>query len=303
MPYNSDCACCKKEVSLRAGRKISGISCNRCVDYYHLSCVKIDKAIKNILDNANIFWVCQACIDAVQEFMNDGRENHISASDVTQKTNLQLPPKSTEAWVNVANGSSPRAADTTAKPVATFNRFAPLEQNDQGEDCVQVIGDSMVRGLPVTTNITKKRKLITSCHPGARIERVTAVLETEEVQGPTIVSVGTNDVGSAPLTELKERYKRLLKVIRERRVPSVMVGVLPRCFASPKWRSQALYINRWLSEQCSNLGIHFIDLWDNYAFKSWMYTFDGVHLSYRGKSFLGDVLGELLDAITLKNFR
>ena len=175
--------------------------------------------------------------------------------------------------------------------------------DNQEEDYVQIVGDSMLRGLPVTKNLMKKRKSLTSCHPGARIERVTAVLETEEVRGPTIVSVGTNDVGTVPLTELKDRYNKLLKVMKDRRVPSVLVGVLPRCFASPKWRSQSLYINRWLSEQCSNLGIHFVDLWDDFAFKSWMYTFDGVHLSYQGRNFLGVVLGELFDAITLKNFR
>ena len=50
--FNSDCAECKREVSLRFGRKISGINCARCDDYYHLSCLDIDKAVKK-------FWTAQ----------------------------------------------------------------------------------------------------------------------------------------------------------------------------------------------------------------------------------------------------
>ena len=238
--------------------------------------------------------------------MNGGCKNKTANSVVTQKIKEQLPPKTTEAWVNVTQGSKPRASDTKEKPVASYNMFASLELSDldeQEEAYVQIIGDSMVRGLPVTNNMVKKKKHITSCHPGARIDRITSVLEIEEVQGPTIVSVGTNDVGSDTLKELKDKFRKLLKAIEDRRVPSVMVGILPRCFASPKWRSRALYINRWLSEQCSILGVHFVDLWDNFAFKSWMYASDGVHLNYQGKNFLGSVLGELLNAITQKNFR
>ena len=185
------------------------------------------------------------------------------------------------------------------QPVAleTRNSFAALSSADtpDSEPGIVIVGDSMVRDQGAIFHRRSKKRAFVSCLPGAGIERVAESLPS--VHSPlqaTVVSVGTNDVCDSSLAELRIKFRALLSRLRERRSPCILLGVLPRLRSSREWNSRAKELNRWLHEQCVERGIEFVNLWNYFENRKYLYKPDGVHLMTKGKEYISDVLLELL---------
>ena len=210
------------------------------------------------------------------------------------------PPRGREelGWRVVKGSAKPPSTVFASRspPIPTSNRFDGLEEDEADTDSeILFVGDSMIRGLGSIFPKKTGRRCRAVCLPGAGVERVTQSLSVSEGNlSPTVVVTGTNDVASFSSEALKRRYGDLLRELKERRSPSVLVGILPRMSAGGEWSSRAIGVNRWLAGQCSSLGVSFLDLWGYFAWRPYLYRRDGIHLTDEGKAFIADALGDLL---------
>ena len=213
---------------------------------------------------------------------------------VVPKERVDSPRKNEAEWRVVKSPLTPKPV-IQPTPLETSNRFECLreEELDTSAD-ILIVGDSLVRGQGTIFSRRTGRRCRTVCLPGAGVTQATEVLtEWREMTNPVIVHVGSNDVGSLPSEALKRKYRELLLKLRERRSPSVLVGILPRMATGSEWSSRALSMNAWLSSQCSAMGITFFDPWEYFVWRRFLYRSDGVHLTDSGKRFIADALGDL----------
>ncbi len=78
MPHNSDCGVYKVEVV--GGDR--AVACGNCDDWYHTASIYIGKALYKGLDSPNVFWICNKCLDIVNEILHRNREvQKVSLSD------------------------------------------------------------------------------------------------------------------------------------------------------------------------------------------------------------------------------
>ena len=76
--------------------------------------------------------------------------------------------------------------------------------------------------------------------------------------------------------------------LKEARKPVIVTGILPRAAANGEWYSRSLSANASVERLCSTMGLHFVDLWDEFYEHRDYYIRDGLHLSDKGASALGD---------------
>lgn len=183
------------------------------------------------------------------------------------------------------------------------NSFAALSEIAEAKDTlpeVLMVGDSMLRDQGSIFGRKCKKRATVYCYPGAGIQHIASNLP--KIQSPiqaTVISVGTNDVGSDSIAQIRIKYRALLSKLSERRSPSILMGILPRMSVNADWNEKARNINRWLHVHCNERGITFVNLWDQFIGSKYLFRNDGVHLTHRGKELVSETLGEILseDAI------
>ena len=74
----------------------------------------------------------------------------------------------------------------------------------------------------------------------------------------------------------------------------MILGILPRPYASDCATSKAIGLNGRLADLCTQKGVRFVDPFDEFFGKRNLYLRDGVHLSTSGKNKLGDFLNHHL---------
>ena len=82
--------------------------------------------------------------------------------------------------------------------------------------------------------------------------------------------------------------------MREGRHTGVVMGILPRIGVSSSWTSKAKDMNKWLHNKCIERGLTFVNYWDYFVMRPYLYQRDGVHLTLKGKGLLSEKLTELL---------
>ena len=149
-----------------------------------------------------------------------------------------------------------------------------------------VLGDSRIRYLDETFCEADRERRMTCCLPGAGvldvIERYRRVVEGTRKEALVVVHVGVNDVGRMRSEELVDRYRELLREIKESVKRYIVSGVLPRQGVRGWWLSHALDLNERLRRMCGDDGIGFMDEWSRIYGKQELYARDGVRVGRKG---------------------
>ena len=296
MSYSSDCRVCFREVSKRC----KGLACGRCQDWYHIGCISIPSSCYKGLNNDRIFWFCGRCVNDVKSYLDNFKTKDSAEKSDNIGKEEDSRTQDSGSWKTVTDGVKPRPSPSKVEPVIHNNRFALLgESGDDPE--VELFGDSMIRDQHRLLKKRTNRKCAGFCYPGAGVEKISSVLVEQSGSCPVIVSVGTNNVKTVPSEILKQKYLKILEQLQERR-NGILCGILPRMKEKSEWCSRAIGLNNWLSQECSHRDIVFVDLWHKFIRSPWLYSRDGIHLNYEGKTFFSDVLGELLEEFPFQNF-
>ena len=180
-------------------------------------------------------------------------------------------------------------SNSRASPVSLENRFSILTSvDDNGKEEVDtlVIGDSRVRPLRRAFGGGKDRCVV---KPGARVADVDSAVGTELGRyspNRVVVHVGVNNIGPRASVKIVKEYHSLLQRLSETRKPVYITGVLPRIWASSEWYSRALALNCSVRQMCADMGLHYVDLWDEFYGSNRYYLRDGLHLSDEGARVL-----------------
>ena len=144
------------------------------------------------------------------------------------------------------------------------------------------VGDSIVR--KTDTRLSKGKDVVV-CLPGARIEHVTERVDKimgRGKGGTNLVNVGTNNADKEGTTAIVDEYRNLLKKTKEGRVGQIFLSGILLVFGNriDGYRnSKRMAINGMVERICKEDGVEYVDLWDSFVGKEYMYVRDGLHLS------------------------
>ena len=155
------------------------------------------------------------------------------------------------------------------------------------------VGYSIVR--KTDTRLSRGEDVVV-CLPGARIEHVTERVEQimgRGYGGSILVHVGTNNTDKEGTTAIVDKYRKLLKKMKEARVEQIILsGILP-VFGNriDGYRnSERMAINGMVKRLCKEEDVGYVDLWDSFVGKEEMYVRDGLHLSGKGAAVIAEGL-------------
>jgi lysophospholipase L1-like esterase len=169
-----------------------------------------------------------------------------------------------------------------------------------------LVGDSMVgRAAGKLFQDLAAGNRVTSL-PGAKIAGVKEQVEQLQVDRSStlVLSVGGNDLftrrGRPPTSEkLLQDYTSLLQVARRKVSRVLVVGLIPRRFATGEQYSRALAVNHRLANLCKCLSLRFVDPWKRFFGRNDFYFRDGIHFSEAGaKEFVTLIRGKLFRPLT-----
>ena len=90
-------------------------------------------------------------------------------------------------------------------------------------------------------------------------------------------------------------YRSLLQRLQNSRKPVIVTGILPRLSGvGNEWYSRAISLNSSVKSLCKDMGLKFVDLWDDFFDGNGYYLRDGLHLSDEGARVLGAVYRQLI---------
>ena len=151
------------------------------------------------------------------------------------------------------------------------------------------VGDSIVR--KTDTRLSKGEDVVV-CLPGARIEHVTERVEQIMGRGnggSILVHVGTNNADKEGTTAIIEKYRNLLKKMKQARVEQIILsGILPvfENRIQGYRNSKRMAVNGMVKWLCKEEEVEDVDLWDSFVGKEEMYMRDLLHLSGKGLPFV-----------------
>ena len=155
------------------------------------------------------------------------------------------------------------------------------------------VADSIVRKTDSRLN---KGEDVVVCLPGARIEHVTERVEKimgRGKGGTILVHIWTNNADKEGTTAIVDKYRKLLKNMKEARVEQIILsGILP-VFGNriDGYRnSKRMAINGMVKRLCKEEDKGYVDLWDSFVGKEEMYVRDGLHLSGKGAAVFAEGL-------------
>ena len=126
--------------------------------------------------------------------------------------------------------------------------------------------------------------------PGGRLDDITAACEeaTANTNNDTLflLHAGTNDVLHTRSEELMEKYKRMLLAFKNKtNTKNIIISdILPRIRAEDAFYDKAFSTNNRLKTLCSQEGVDFINMWDDFYDKAYLFQGDGLHLSDIGSA-------------------
>ena len=200
------------------------------------------------------------------------------------------------------------------------NRQAAQNQHNQNmckvsfaEECkskdemtVVVVGDSMVRGVGHEL-VVNSQMFSYESHGGAKIEDITKMFKEKSVRvredTHLVVMVGTNNLSRDYTEMIMDKYKDLLKSLKENRTRKVtVVGIMRRGKDDAYIEGKRRSLNVRLQDLCNEAGVEFVDphtiykcIWERTARECSdvdMRVLDrgGLHLNHWGQHEVASVL-------------
>ena len=94
-----------------------------------------------------------------------------------------------------------------------------------------------------------------------------------------IIHVGANDIIDTRPEELLKKYRRMIQWYKSKSNKIIVLGILPRNSA-PKTLYYRTFSNNYRPKSlCKDEGIDFINCWDDFYNKPFLFKDDGLHLN------------------------
>lgn len=183
--------------------------------------------------------------------------------------------------------------------IALANRFEVLEDevDDQEVEAI-LIGDSIVREQSHYFAMRNKRKRIVKSYPGCKAKKVkdeVSALNIKSKHTCIIANAGGNDLflrgekvgNSEPLLE---DLTALVDSLAEKTYGGILIGIMPRMYASYFAMSKAIGINERIGKYCKGKNVEFFDVWNDFVGKRQYFKKDGIHLNETGHKKLDEIL-------------
>ena len=184
-----------------------------------------------------------------------------------------------------------KSGDVVSRPRDAPSRLAP----------VVLFGDSMVgketgRLFSSLREETEFRSL-----PGARVDQVKREMGKLDLDRDStlVLSVGGNDLfrrdgRPGPTDKLLTDFSALLLTAKSRVNRCIVVGLIPRRYASAEHYRRACDVNKRLAELCRSLSLRYVDVWRRFFRRNEFYQRDGTHFSEAGAREFVSLIGPKL---------
>lgn len=268
-----------------------------------------DESCRRYDELANKFSILQEFVASNIGCSTEAALSYATVAAASRPTTSPSPPTPNPeaAFTPVRNGYKAANKPKSFLPITTSNRFSILAEEEEEEHETRLIGDSIVRGQldEFCGRARAKRKRL--CMPGARLDDITAACEeatsNSDANSLFILHAGTNDVKNTRSEELLEKYKKMIQTYKNKTNSTniIISGILPRIQATDTFYSKAFSTNNRLKTLCSQEGVEFINMWDDFFDRPDLFWRDGLHLSGIGSARFGRLLSDKVSLFRQKN--
>ena len=116
-----------------------------------------------------------------------------------------------------------------------------------------------------------------------------------------IIHAGTNDVMNTRSEELLEKYRKRIRLYKCKTNKIIRSGLLPRSSAPTAFFNRVFSTNNRLKSICTDERIDFINCWDDFYNKPFLFKDDGLHLNPVRAARLGRLLNDKVSDFRRKN--
>ena len=259
---------------------------------------KIEKLIPKP-SNALDVKVVDRKVEELRKVITENRDEIVESGKQVVEIREEIASFKDNANFQVVKGRKLSKVNDRDKGITIANRFAVLEdEGDVTEVEAYVIGDSIVREQKNHFALKSKKRRKVQSYPGCKAKKVVDEVNRLEVQNKNtciIANVGSNDLylkrNEVGYTEpLVADLKRVVDTVADKTNRGILVGILPRAYASYYAMSKAIGINERLSKYCKQKKVDFIDVWKIFVGKWHYFRKDGIHLNEAGHRKLGEIL-------------
>ena len=241
--------------------------------------------------------------DELRKIVMENRDNIVeSGRDIVEIRQEIASIKEGKEFVQVKGKRPPtRSAVNKGNGIVLTNRYAVLSEED-----TSLIGDSVIREQTNNfANKNKQRRIVRS-FPGCRVIKVSdevRKLQPKNRKSCIIAHAGSNDLflrgtrdgNSEPIVK---DLKSLVNAVAEKTDKGIVMGILPRRYASYHTLSKALGINERIKKYCEVKKVEFLDVWNVFMAKWHFFKKDGIHLNEAGHRKLGEILNRECERLT-----
>ena len=288
-------------------------ACNKCVKNVNLS----QKLVQGQVAKSGSVNQFQTASQAIKtKVLVSAPVKHKTHPSPIPRSNARTKSKpATDGWeiVKAKNSLSRNKATPLMNTIKVTNRFKLLDiapTNDKAEGTeLKLIGDSIIKGQGADFSDRKKKKSSTFCRPGAKLDDITTMIK--ELNGnktydnkEIIIHVGTNDMVQPPKANsyrkrviphraselIHDKFKNLIKALKDRNTQSYVVGMLPRFKVRNEVNSRILSMNSRVQQLCRASGVGYIDMFTQFQDNPNLFSSDGLHLSRHGKQLYAESL-------------
>ena len=175
----------------------------------------------------------------------------------------------------------------------------------EGPQEVFVLGGSRIRNFDGTFCEANRERRMKCCLPGTGVqdvvERHRRVVEGTRKEALVVVHVGVNDVDRMRSEELVDRYKKLLREVKESGRRYIVSRMFPRQGVRVWWLSHALGLNERLMRMCGKNGVGFMDEWSRFYVRQELYARESLPFSRKGVQNLSECLERAVRQFSQRN--
>ena len=291
---NNPCIKCSLDCSNE-----TSLSCRDCKLWIHYECTALPIYQLLIFSNTSRAFSCENCAKNIcKDYEKQFRILKNKLDILKQQNDREKQILDSDKDNELKNNHNENNIKVNSKKNKGNNIKNKNNRKKDDTNKIFVVGDSMSRHLSENLrNKTGKDATGYTLSGGTIVNAVQTLRNSSETHDTLVVQVGTNDIGRLKEDDIKFKYRALLDEMKNRRLGSVLIGILPRGTVykeEPFRNNDAFYINKWLENECNIRNIKFLDQWDIFYGNWSMYGRDGFHLSKLGKNKLAQNLVKLL---------
>ena len=240
--------------------------------------------------------------DKVKELskaVKENRDDIVETGRQVVEVREQIASSKDTANFKTVKGKKSTNISDKEQHINLTNRYAALvDEVDDTEIETYVIGDSIVREQThhFAKKNTQKRKIqsYSGCKAKKVIDEVKA-LKIRKKNTCIIANAGGNDLflrgDHVGRTEpLIKDLTCLVDAVANKTDRGILMGIMPRVYASYFAMSKAIGINERIKKYCIQKKVEFIDVWDSFVGKRQFFRRDGIHLNEVGHRRLEEIL-------------